>query len=95
MLAAHRDQENLVHSHQVGAKPQPNSVKGLQPKTPGARYPKTPLKIPVNDENVVHVLGGKSVNGGKSKMAGNTQLTVQGSGRNGLVTPLRKLPCFL
>lgn len=41
MLASHRDQENLVRT-QVPTK--------QAPKTPGSRYPKTPLKIG-GDEN--------------------------------------------
>ncbi|KAF3760274.1 hypothetical protein M406DRAFT_65435 [Cryphonectria parasitica EP155] len=59
MFAA-RDQENLV-SHNQG------TLRGLQPKTPGARYPKTPLKIPLNDENTARGLGGKSVLEAKAK----------------------------
>jgi len=53
MLAA-RDQENLVHGHHqaTASKPLNQSTRGgLQPKTPGNKYPKTPLKIPLNDEN--------------------------------------------
>lgn len=58
MLAAHHDQENLVQSHQVPAK-----TGAKQPKTPGPRYPKTPMKIPLNDENAP-VTGGKGLLGG-------------------------------
>ena len=52
MLAA-RDQENLVHGHQAAAasKPLNQGIKQLAPKTPGNRFPKTPLKLPLNDEN--------------------------------------------
>lgn len=59
MLAA-RDQENLVHGlHQVAAsKPLNQST-----KTPANRYPKTPLKIPLQDENAPAGFGGKSVKG--------------------------------
>ena len=48
-----RDQENLVHTHQTIAagKPLNHSVRGLQPKTPGNRVPKTPLRVAFNDEN--------------------------------------------
>lgn len=60
MLAAHHDQENLVQSHQVPAK---TGAKQLPPKTPGPRYPKTPMKIPLNDENAP-VTGGKGLIGG-------------------------------
>ncbi|OAA66241.1 hypothetical protein ISF_04079 [Cordyceps fumosorosea ARSEF 2679] len=53
MLAAHRDQENLVHAHQASAK--------QQPKTPGPRYPKTPLgRFAKNDENAPTAFGGKN-----------------------------------
>jgi hypothetical protein len=60
MLAA-RDQENLVHGHQQAAasKPLNQSTRSLQPKTPGNKYPKTPLKIPINDENLPTGFGGK------------------------------------
>jgi hypothetical protein len=65
MLAA-RDQENLVHGHQQVAASKPlnqGTRGGLQPKTPGNKYPKTPLKIPLNDENAPTGFGGKSVKG--------------------------------
>ncbi|KAH9207589.1 hypothetical protein DL95DRAFT_374106 [Leptodontidium sp. 2 PMI_412] len=64
MFAA-RDQENLVHGHHqaAAAKPLNQTTRGLQPKTPGAKYPKTPLKIPLNDENAPAGFGGKSVKG--------------------------------
>lgn len=47
------DKENLVHGHQTAAasKPQNQTVKHLPPKTPGNQVPKTPFKIPLNDEN--------------------------------------------
>lgn len=62
MLRAHQDQENLVSIHQANAaSKQHGTTRALQPKTPGARYPKTPLKVPLNDENAVRVLGGKSI----------------------------------
>ncbi|KAK3997495.1 hypothetical protein QBC44DRAFT_279552 [Cladorrhinum sp. PSN332] len=73
MLAAHRDQEN-VYIHQAGNSKQ-------QAKTPGARFPKTPLKVPLNDENVNHGFGGKSVFQTKGNKENN--LTV-GKGGNGL-----------
>lgn len=65
MLAAHKDQENLVSIRQANAvtkhQNQGSTRPTLQPKTPGTRYPKTPLKIPLNDENAVRALGGKSL----------------------------------
>lgn len=53
MFAARADQENAVHAHQqaAAAKPLNQGIKGLAAKTPGNRAPKTPFKIPLNDEN--------------------------------------------
>lgn len=71
MLAAHKDQENLVSIHQASAvnkqQNQGSTHSTLQPRTPGARYPKTPLRIPLNDENAARVLGGKSILANKTK----------------------------
>ena len=68
-MLALRDQENLIHGHQQAAasKPLNQGNRQLQPKTPGNKAPKTPFKVPLNDENKITVLGGKSVlrNGGK------------------------------
>lgn len=93
MLAA-RDQENLAFSHHAGAvaKQQQNQgIRQLQPKTPGARYPKTPLKIPLNDENANHGLG-KSVLGGRSRGANENIMTIGKGGKaaekSNWVTPL-------
>ncbi len=88
MLAA-RDQENRVFSHQAGAVAKQQN---LQPKTPGARFPKTPLKVPLNDENATRVLGGKSVLGDRPG-GGNENIRTVGRGAKGaeksnLVTPL-------
>ncbi|GKZ83612.1 hypothetical protein AnigIFM56816_008707 [Aspergillus niger] len=83
MLAV-RDQENLVHSHQTVAasKPLNQGVRHLQPKTPGARVPKTPFKVPLrNDENDPLAFGKKTVKGGKQKE--NINLTT----KNAFVTP--------
>lgn len=67
MFAAH-DQENLVSIHQTVANgKQHGTTRGLQPKTPGARYPKTPLKVPLNDENAARGLGGKSILNNKTR----------------------------
>ena len=64
MLAAH-DQENLVHGHQqvAASKPLNQGARGFQPKTPGNRFPKTPLKVPLQDENAPGLFGGKSIKG--------------------------------
>ncbi|KAL6851818.1 hypothetical protein J3F83DRAFT_719500 [Trichoderma novae-zelandiae] len=45
MLAAHREQENRVLSHPVPSK--------QQPKTPGMRYPKTPMDLGRGNENAL------------------------------------------
>ena len=86
MLAA-RDQENLVHGHQTVAasKPLNQGTRGLQPKTPGNKYPKTPLKIPLNDENAPGGFGGKS---GKGK-------GLETGGKNAFVTPMGMQTAFL
>jgi len=63
-MFAVRDQENLVHGQQQAAasKPLNQGTRGLQPKTPGNKYPKTPLRIPLNDENAPGGFG-KSIKG--------------------------------
>ncbi|KAF5671529.1 hypothetical protein FHETE_4099 [Fusarium heterosporum] len=53
MLAAHRDQENLVVSQQVPTKQQHNS-----------RFPKTPSRFPHHDENAPNAFAGKTGMGG-------------------------------
>ena len=93
MLAAHQDQENLAFSHQAGAaakqQQQNQGFRTLQPKTPGARYPKTPLKIPLNDENAAHGLGGKSALRPKNNNE-NLTTTMGKGGKSNFVTPMRK-----
>ncbi|KAF2280825.1 uncharacterized protein EI97DRAFT_409088 [Westerdykella ornata] len=69
LLAAH-DQENLVHSLQAGA-----AVKGLNAGFKSTnKPPKTPFKVPLNDENAVNK-GGKSA------------LKAGGKATNAFVTP--------
>ncbi|KPM41635.1 hypothetical protein AK830_g4918 [Neonectria ditissima] len=81
MLAAHRDQENLVHSHQVPSK--------QQAKTPGARYPKTPSRFPRNDENAPTAFTGKPGLGGNRQFGGNDKSAMKTNvARQALVTPL-------
>jgi hypothetical protein len=60
-LAAH-DQENAVRKIALGpgGKPLQAAAKGLGAKTPGNKAPKTPFKVPLNDENVI-----KQKNNGK------------------------------
>lgn len=89
MLAA-RDQENLVHGHQTVAasKPLNQGTRGLQPKTPGNKYPKTPLKIPLNDENAPAGFGGKSGKGKglENMMTGGKKVAT--FDKNAFVTPM-------
>ena len=59
MLAARADQENAVHAQQTAAaaKPLNQGLKGFTAKTPGNRAPKTPYKVPLNDENATYQFG--------------------------------------
>lgn len=72
--------ENAVNAAQA-ARLAPGKSQ-MAPKTPGARYPKTPLKIPLNDENAVNA--GKSVLAPKSNANGAIQGTAK---KQNLVTP--------
>ena len=93
MLAA-RDQENLVHGHQAAAaaKPLNQGAKQLAPKTPGNKVPKTPFKVPLNDENGPAGFGGvKAVL--KTGIRGNENLMTVGKkgglgDKNAFITPL-------
>lgn len=92
MLAA-RDQENLVSRHQNGA-----TLKQQQNNHPGSRYPKTPVKIPLNDENAGHMKGGaKSILGNRTR--GNENATtskgLKGLDKSNFVTPMGTLLLFL
>lgn len=80
MLAV-RDQENLVHAHQTVAAGKPLN-QGT--KTPSARAPKTPFKVPLNDENGPLTFGKKTV---KATGKGNENLK---PAKDAFVTPLRK-----
>lgn len=66
-MFATRDQENVIHGHQqlAASKPLANGTRGLQPKTPGNRHVKTPLKVPLNDENAVGGFAGRTQGGDK------------------------------
>lgn len=96
MLAA-RDQENLVNGHhQVAAsKPLNQSVRNLQPKTPGPPS-KTPLRVPLRDENAPGGgLGGKSVKGKGIEnmlMTGKKGATFD---KSAFVTPMGKKVMFI
>ena len=95
-MLALRDQENLVHGHQTAAasKPLNQQARQLAPKTPGNRVPKTPFKIPLNDENGANPFGGGK-GGLKTGGKGNENL-VTGTKKGGLgdknafVTPMGK-----
>lgn len=93
MLAA-RDQENLVPGYQQAAtsKSLNQNTRGTLPKTPGNKYPKTPLKINLNDENEPMGFGGvKSVLGTKGKGLENPVIGGKNSAtfdKNAFVTPM-------
>lgn len=84
----------MARHHNGAALKQQQNTRQLQPKTPGARYPKTPVKIPLNDENAGHIMGGaKSVLGGRSKGNENVMTTskgVKGFDKSNFVTPMGK-----
>ncbi|GJC82170.1 hypothetical protein ColLi_05008 [Colletotrichum liriopes] len=76
-MLALRD-ENAVNAAQA-ARLAPGKAQ-LAPKTPGARYPKTPLKVPLNDEN--------AVGGAKTALAPKSSGNIQGTAKKqNLVTP--------
>jgi hypothetical protein len=62
MLAARVDQENFVHDQQTAAaaKPLNQTLRSHTAKTPGNKAPKTPFKVPLNDENATF-RAGKSI----------------------------------
>ncbi|KAF2810411.1 uncharacterized protein BDZ99DRAFT_443146 [Mytilinidion resinicola] len=89
-FAAASDQENLVHGFQTAAaaKPLNQGLKGYGAKTPGNKAPKTPFKIPLNDENAPF-RAGKSVL--KTNGKGNQDFLGGGKGgdldKNAFITP--------
>lgn len=87
MFAA-RDQENLVHGHQqiAASKPLNQTTRGLQPKTPGNKYPKTPLKIPLNDENAPTGFGKAAKGKGLENLVTGKKATA--FDKNAFITPL-------
>jgi hypothetical protein len=89
MLATRADQENLIHEQQTAAaaKPLNQGLRGLTAKTPGNKAPKTPFKVPLNDENAQYN-GGKSVLKTNGKAFDNT-LGKKGPvfDKNAFVTP--------
>ncbi|KAK0275698.1 hypothetical protein LTR35_010968 [Friedmanniomyces endolithicus] len=87
MFATRTHNENAIYEQQTAAaaKPLNQGVKGLAPKTPGYKAPKTPFKGPSNDENAAF---GNGKTGGKAKDGG---LFGQGKGgkvdQSAFVTP--------
>ncbi|KAL8886283.1 MAG: hypothetical protein Q9192_006510 [Flavoplaca navasiana] len=81
MLAA-RDQENLVHGHQAvaAAKPLNQGVKQLAPKTPGNKTAKTPIRVPLNDEN-----GTIAIGGGKKTVGKGNENSIFGGKKGGML----------
>jgi hypothetical protein len=76
MFSVH-GQENVIHGHQqlAASKPLNHGVKGLAPKTPGNKYPKTPVRLPLRDENDQISLKGKGVLTAKAKVVDNAFIT--------------------
>ena len=79
MFASRANNENAIYEQQTAAaaKPLNQGVKGLQPKTPGNKAPKTPFKVSLNDENATL---GAGKTGGKGK-----QSALFGEGKGGKV----------
>ena len=96
MLAA-RDQENLVHARQTTAagKPLNQGIRGLQPKTPGNKAPKTPFKVSLNDENKPLAFNGQRTGlRGLDKGHENILQTGKRDGKldnNAFITPLSEI----
>lgn len=82
-----------MHGHQAAAaaKPLNQGMRQLAPKTPANKAPKTPFKIPLNDENAAGGLGGKT--GLRNNGKGNENLILGGKkgglgDKNAFVTPM-------
>lgn len=93
-MLASRDQENLVHAYQTTAagKPLNQSLRGLQPRTPSNKAPKTPFRVAYNDENKPIALNGqKSALKDVGKGNGNTLQGIKKDGKSdkcAFVTPI-------
>ncbi|KAF2265678.1 hypothetical protein CC78DRAFT_532341 [Lojkania enalia] len=90
-ILAANDQENLVHNLQAGAaaKPLNAGLKGFNAKTPGNKAPKTPFKVPLNDENA-QARAGKSVLKASGKQNENLLMASKKGGKvdaSAFVTP--------
>lgn len=68
-----------VHQQAAASKPLNQNARSLPPKTPGNKYPKTPLKVSLNDENDPVGFG-----------AGKSVLATKGKGLENLVTGGKK-----
>ncbi|KAL9026757.1 MAG: hypothetical protein Q9196_004627 [Gyalolechia fulgens] len=79
MLAA-RDQENLIDGHRAAAaaKPLNQGTKQALPKTPGNKTAKTPLRVPLNDEN-----GATAFGEGKTAIGKGTENAIFGGKQGG------------
>jgi len=89
-VLAVNDQENLTRNLHAGAagKSLNAGLKGFNAKTPGNRAPKTPFKIPLNDENAFKA--GKSVMKTNGKGNENMLMTMKKGSKlddNAFVTP--------
>ncbi|KAI0503303.1 hypothetical protein F5B22DRAFT_557660 [Xylaria bambusicola] len=76
MLAAH-NQENITFNRQHAAavkQQQGQATRPLGAKTPGAKFSKTPMKVPLNDENGANAMTSKALKGG-DKSAFATPMT--------------------
>lgn len=66
-MFARVNQENAIHERQTATAAKNEGLKGLAPKTPGNKAPKTPFNISRNDENLTFnpgKTGGKGKDGG-------------------------------
>lgn len=72
-----------MHSHQTTAAAKNQGLRQLQPKTPGARVPKTPFRVPLNDENDPLAFGKQTVKGN----GGRNENTLKPA-KDSLVTPM-------
>jgi len=103
-MFAVRDQENLVHAQQTAAaaKPMNQGVRQIPPKTPANKAPKTPFRLPLNDENAGAAGGfGKSgglksvMKGNKSAMAGGKKKVLMDENENdNFITPMGKIAIY-
>ena len=99
MLTA-RDQENLIHGHQALAASKPlnqTSQRLAPPKTPGNRFPKTPMRIPLNDENAPTGGGKRLALGTKGKGTENMPVTGKKAqlDKSAFITPMGTSKLYL